>query len=431
MHNKEYGELVESQTTARSLTIATWAVALCVIAFVSWSLVTQVDEIAKAKGTVIPEGERQILQSALGGKLKRVLVSEGELVEQGQPLVEFDATFQRSALQEIKSQQVTLQASIERMSALLEQREPDFTQYEAVFPEIVSQQIAQLNAQKALYYQQRIVLEKQSEQIAEQLRSVEKALPSYEKQLSATQQELVILEKGLKAGNISRLRVLEMRQKLAGIEQSIAEARGKKAVLIREADSNEQKIEQLLAQAKVEVNNERSKAVSELSALNARVRSTQAKVTNTVIVSPLQGLVQSIPSTEVGGVIQPGGTVVEIVPVGGKADFKAQLSPRDVGFVSVGQPTRVKVDAFDYSRFGALQGIVESISPTTSQDQKGNIFYEVVVSIEKPYFHDNPEQFAILPGMTGEADITTGEKSVFQYLWKPIYTNISVAFGER
>ncbi|MGR5358929.1 HlyD family type I secretion periplasmic adaptor subunit [Vibrio chagasii] len=428
---KRYGELVESQNTARTLALATWSVALCVIAFVTWSVVTQVDEIAKAKGAVIPEGEKQVLQSAIGGKLKQILVKEGQLVEKGQPLVEFDATFQRTALEELKSQQVTLLASIERMNALLDNREPNFGEFEIDFPEIVSQQKAQLNAQKGLYYQKRIVLEKDSEQIAEQLRVVEKSLPSYDKELSATKQELNILEKGYKAGNISRLRVLEMRQKLASIEQKIEEARGKKSVLIKQADSNEQKIEQLLAEAKAKVSDDRSKAVSDLSALNARVRSSQAKLTNTMLVSPLQGLVQSLPSTQNGGVIQPGGTVVEIVPVGGKADFKARLSPRDIGFVNVGQSTRIKIDAFDYSRFGALKGEVESISPTTSQSERGEIYYEVVVSVETPYFRDNPESFSILPGMTGEVDITTGEKSVFQYLWKPIYTNISVAFGER
>ncbi|CAK1838938.1 HlyD family type I secretion periplasmic adaptor subunit [Vibrio crassostreae] len=428
---KRYGELVESQNTARTLALATWSVALCVVAFATWSVVTQVDEIAKAKGAVIPEGEKQVLQSAIGGKLKQILVKEGQLVEKGQPLVEFDATFQRTALEELKSQQVTLLASVERMNALLEQREPSLAEFEVDYPEIVSQQKAQLNAQKALYFQKRVVLEKESEQIAEQLRSVEKALPSYEKELNATKQELNILEKGYKSGNISRLRVLEMRQKLASIEQKIEEARGKKAVLIKQADSTEQKIEQLLAEAKAKVSDDRSKAVSDLSALNARVRSSQAKLTNTMLVSPLQGLVQSLPSTQNGGVIQPGGIVVEIVPVGGKADFKARLSPRDIGFVSVGQPTRIKIDAFDYSRFGALKGEVESISPTTSQSERGEIYYEVVVSVETPYFRDNPESFSILPGMTGEVDITTGEKSVFQYLWKPIYTNISVAFGER
>ncbi|MDC5808285.1 HlyD family type I secretion periplasmic adaptor subunit [Vibrio europaeus] len=428
---ERYGELVESQNTARTLALATWSVALCVIAFVTWSVVTQVDEIAKAKGAVIPEGEKQVLQSAIGGKLKQILVKEGQLVEKGQPLVEFDATFQRTALEELKSQQVTLLANIERMNALLDDREPNFGEFEVDYPQIVSQQKAQLNAQKGLYYQKRIVLEKDSEQIAEQLRSVEKSLPSYEKELNATKQELTILEKGYKAGNISRLRVLEMRQKLASIEQKIEEARGKKSVLIKQADSNEQKIEQLLAEAKATVSDDRSKAVSDLSALNARVRSSQAKLTNTTLVSPLQGLVQSLPSTQNGGVIQPGGTVVEIVPVGGQAAFKARLSPRDVGFVNVGQPTRIKIDAFDYSRFGALKGEVESISPTTSQSERGEIYYEVVVSVETPYFRDNPESFSILPGMTGEVDITTGEKSVFQYLWKPIYTNISVAFGER
>ena len=431
MKNNEYGELIELQATERSLTLVTWSVAVCLVLFIGWSLITQVDEIAKAKGAVIPEGERQVLQSDIGGKLKGILVKEGQLVEKGQPLVEFDATFQKTALEELKAQQVTLQASIERMNALLEQREPNLAQFETDYPDIVSQQKAQLNAQKALFLQKRVVLEKESERIAEELHSVEKSFPSYQKELTATKQELNILEKAYKTNNVSRLRVLEMRQKLAGIEQKIEEARGKKAILIKQADSNDQKIEQLLAEAKAKVSDDRSKAVSDLSALNARVRSGEAKLTNTMLVSPVQGLVQSLPATKDGGVIQPGGTVVEIVPVGGKADFKARLSPRDIGFVTVGQPARIKIDAFDYSRFGALEGAVESISPTTSQSQKGEVFYEVVVSIDKSFFRDNPENFSILPGMTGEVDITTGEKSVFQYLWKPIYTNVSVAFGER
>lgn len=431
MKNNEYGELIELQATERSLTLVTWSVAVCLVLFIGWSLITQVDEIAKAKGAVIPEGERQVLQSDIGGKLKGILVKEGQLVEKGQALVEFDATFQKTALEELKAQQVTLQASIERMNALLEQREPNLAQFETDYPDIVSQQKAQLNAQKALFLQKRVVLEKESERIAEELHSVEKSFPSYQKELTATKQELNILEKAYKTNNVSRLRVLEMRQKLAGIEQKIEEARGKKAILIKQADSNDQKIEQLLAEAKAKVSDDRSKAVSDLSALNARVRSGEAKLTNTMLVSPVQGLVQSLPATKDGGVIQPGGTVVEIVPVGGKADFKARLSPRDIGFVTVGQPARIKIDAFDYSRFGALEGAVESISPTTSQSQKGEVFYEVVVSIDKSFFRDNPESFSILPGMTGEVDITTGEKSVFQYLWKPIYTNVSVAFGER
>ncbi|NUW72348.1 MULTISPECIES: HlyD family type I secretion periplasmic adaptor subunit [Vibrio] len=431
MNKSQYAEAIESQQTKKLLSVITYSIALCVIAFGTWSAVTQVDEIAKAKGTVVPEGERQVIQSDIGGKLKTISVAEGDMVEEGQVLVEFDATFQTTALEELKAQQASLNLTIERLSSLIDEREPNFDLYQSQYPELVAQQRAQRSAQIALYYQKRIVLEKEAEQIAEQLRSTEKAIPAYERQLSASKQELSILQKGQKSGNISRLRVLEMQQKVASIEQQIEEARGKKALLIKQADSNDEKISQLLAEAKVEVADQRSKAASELSALEARVRSGEAKLTNTVLTSPLQGLVQSIPSTKVGAVIQPGGTVVEIVPIGGTADFKAQLSPRDIGFVNEGQSARVKIDAYDYSRFGALKGIVESISPTTSKDEKGNIFYEVTIAVEKPYFRDDPDRFALLPGMTGEVDITTGEKTVFQYLWKPIFTNISRAFGER
>jgi HlyD family secretion protein/adhesin transport system membrane fusion protein len=431
MSKDYYAEAIESKHTRRLLSITTSAIALSVVAFISWSAFTKVDEIAKAQGTVIPEGEMQVIQSDIGGKLKTISVAEGELVEQGQVLVEFDATFQTTALEELKAQQASLSLTIERLSSLIDERDPDFSNYESQYPELVAQQKAQRSAQVALYYQKRIVLEKEAEQIAEQLRSTDNAIPAYDRELLASKQELTILQKGQKSGNISRLRVLEMQQKVASIEQQIEETRGKKALLLKQADSNDEKISQLLAEAKVEVADQRSKAASELSALEARVRSGEAKLSNTVLTSPVQGLVQSIPSTKAGAVIQPGGTVVEIVPIGGKADFKAKLSPRDIGFVNEGQPARIKVDAFDYSRFGALRGVVESISPTTTKDEKGNIFYEVTVSVDKPYFRDDPERFAILPGMTGEVDITTGEKTVFQYLWKPIYTNVSRAFGER
>ena len=426
-----YGDIIESKATRQTLMTATWAVAGCVFVFSLWSVFTQVDEIAKSHGTVIPEGELQVVQSDIGGKLKSILVKEGELVELNQPIVEFDATFQKAALAELSSQQVTLQASIERLDALIDQRKPDFSAFEDKYPEIVNQQMQQFSARVSTYFQRRIELVKKSEEIAEQLNSIKKSIPAYKRQVSAARQELGLLLKGHKSGNISTLRVLEMRQTLAAKQQQYQEALGKKAVFLKQEDGNKQKIKRLLAESKLELSDRRSKAVSELSALKGRISSGEAKLSNTVLVSPVQGLVQSLPNTKVGAVIPPGGTVAEIVPVGGQANFKAQLSPRDVGFVSIGQSARVKIDAFDYSRFGALKGKVKSISPTTSKDQKGNIFYDVIISVDKSYFQNNPEKFSILPGMTGEVDITTGQKSVFQYLWKPIYTNISVAFGER
>lgn len=266
MSKDYYAEAIESKQTRRLLSVTTSAIALSVVAFISWSAFTKVDEIAKAQGTVIPEGERQIIQSDIGGKLKTISVSEGELVEEGQVLVEFDATFQTTALEELKAQQASLNLTIERLNSLIDERDPDFSEYEAQFPELVAQQKAQRSAQVALYYQKRIVLEKEAEQIAEQLRSTDNAIPAYERELQASKQELAILQRGQQSGNISRLRVLEMQQKVASIEQQIEETRGKKALLLKQADSNDEKISQLLAEAKVEVADQRSKAASELSA---------------------------------------------------------------------------------------------------------------------------------------------------------------------
>lgn len=424
-------EVIESGITRRLLTISTMLIGSCIVLFIGWTVLTKVDEIAKAKGAVIPEGERQVIQNELGGKLKKIFVKRGQLVEVGDPIVEFDATFQTSALEELNAKEATLQLSIERMTALIEEREPDFSQYETQYPEVVAEQRAELAATKSLYFKKRVVLEKESERIAEELNGVDRQIPSEVRQLRSSQKELNILIKGQKSGSISQVRVLEMRQTIASIETELEQAKAKKAVLIKQAESNQSKIEQLLAEAKLEVSKERSKAVSDLSELNARLRSGQAKVSNTLVTSPVKGLVQSLPTTRSGGVIQPGGTVVEIVPVDGRAAFKAKLSPRDVGFVSVGQSARIKVDAFDYSRFGALKGTVTEISPTTSQTERGEIYYDVFVEIEKGYFGNDPARFTIIPGMTGEVDITTGEKTVFQYLWKPIYTNVSRAFGER
>ena len=125
------------------------------------------------------------------------------------------------------------------------------------------------------------------------------------------------------------------------------------------------------------------------------------------------------------------GTVAVIVPTTPTALLEAKLSPRDIGFVTVGQKARIKIDAFDYSRYGAIDGIVKRISPSTDADEKGGVFYKVQIAIEKPYFGNTPGKLDLLPGMTGEANIVTGDKTVFQYMWKPVFTNITDAFGER
>ena len=353
------------------------------------------------------------------------------MVSEGDILVEFDATFENTALDELTAQQAALALTIERLSALIEKRDPNFEDFQQRYPALVLQQRNQMASEQQTFESQKRSLVTQRAESEAELNGLKTSLPSLQAQLASTQQELDIMNEAATVGNVSRLQVLQQQEKLSSVDNQIKQAQSQQEVLERRLATIDAQIDQQWSEAVLNYNTQRSQAAGDLASLGARVRSGEERVSDTVIRSPLHGLVQTIPTTLNGAVIAPGGTIAEIVPIDGKAKFKARLSPRDIGFVSVGQHARVKVDAFDYSRFGALNGEVSLISPTTSQDERGQVYYEVEIEVEQTYFGNDPSSFVILPGMTGEVDIATGEKTVFQYLWKPIYTNVSRAFGER
>lgn len=431
MNRSIYNESIESKMTQKLLTASSWVIFFCVSLFSVWALVTDVDEIAKAPGTVIPEGDRQVIQSDVGGKIARIYVREGQMVETGDILVEFDSTFASTALDELNAQQASLALTIERLTALIEEREPNFNEFRDRFPSLVAQQANQLNSEKQTFQSQKRSLVTQRAETEAELEGLEASLPSLRSQRQSTSEELDIINQAAAVGNVSQLQVLQQQEKLSSVDNQIRNAESQREVLQRRLQTLDAQLEQQWSEAVLNYNTQRSQAATDLAALGARVRSGEERVSDTIIRSPLHGLVQSIPTTLSGAVIAPGGTIAEIVPLDGSAKFRARLSPRDIGFVEIGQPARVKIDAFDYSRFGALNGEVSLISPTTSQDERGQVYYEVEVTVEQTYFGNDPTNFTILPGMTGEVDIATGEKTVFQYLWKPIYTNVSRAFGER
>ncbi|RMA78477.1 HlyD family type I secretion periplasmic adaptor subunit [Umboniibacter marinipuniceus] len=431
MNNSIYGDTVESSMTRKLLATSTWTIFSCVALFAIWAIFTDVDEIAKAPGSVIPEGDRQVIQSDTGGKIAQIYVREGQMVSEGDILVEFDATFENTALDELTAQQAALALTVERLSALIEERDPNFEDFQQRYPALVVQQRNQMASEQQTFESQKRSLVTQRAESEAELNGLKTSLPSLQAQLASTQQELDIMNEAATVGNVSRLQVLQQQEKLSSVDNQIKQAQSQQEVLERRLATIDAQIDQQWSEAVLNYNTQRSQAATDLAALGARVRSGEERVFETVIRSPLHGLVQTIPTTLNGAVIAPGGTIAEIVPIDGKAKFKARLSPRDIGFVSVGQHARVKVDAFDYSRFGALNGEVSLISPTTSQDERGQVYYEVEIEVEQTYFGNDPSSFVILPGMTGEVDIATGEKTVFQYLWKPIYTNVSRAFGER
>ena len=427
----EFTDVIEAPIERRLIKSITYFITISITVWLAWSIFTTIEEVAKAHGTVVPLGHKQVIQSKLGGTIESVVVKEGEIVKKGQVLVNFVATNSQSAVVSLKSEQASFLLNLERLDAFVDQREPDFSAYDKEYPKLVIHNHRSLNDMNREF---NAVKRSSASEIAKskaEYNSVKRLIPTLRKQVASSMRTVAMMDKLVKTGAISKIKRLEEIQKLNSHIRELQEMRGKKEVLLKTFNNLNDQLAQKEASLLKEVAEKETEVQASLLKVEAQLVASNSTVQQNTITSPVDGIVQSIPTTNAGGVIQQGGTVAIIVPTTKTALLEAKITPRDIGFVVLGESARVKIDAFDYSRFGALNGIVESISPTTESDQRGGVFYKVRISIKKPYFGDDPDKFNLIPGMTGEADIVTGKKTVFQYLWKPVFTNVMNAFGER
>ncbi|TWX67882.1 HlyD family type I secretion periplasmic adaptor subunit [Colwellia demingiae] len=427
----EFTEALETPSERKLIKNITLLVTASIALLLLWSIFTKVEEIAKAKGQVVPLGHRQVIQSQLGGTISAMEVEEGDVVKAGDVLAQFVAINSQSAKEELLSQRANLVMTIERLDAFIEKRTADFGEFTTQFPGLVIQQRQALSGMDSERDAIKELSQAELNKSQAQYSAVENEIPALKDQISASEKTVTMYSTLAKTGGISQVQILESQQKLDSYLRELTAMQGQEKVLASELINQKKQLQQKQATILKEVQANVSEKQAELLIVEARLRSSDSDVLQNTITSPVDGIIQSLPSSSEGSVIAPGGTVAVIVPTTATALLEAKLSPRDIGFVNVGQNVRIKIDAFDYSRYGALDGIVKKISPTTDADERGGVFYKVQVSIAKPYFGESPGRFDLIPGMTGEADIVTGDKTVFQYLWKPVFTNVSSAFGER
>ncbi|MEZ9236922.1 HlyD family type I secretion periplasmic adaptor subunit [Shewanella sp. 10N.286.52.A9] len=427
----EFAEAIEAPAERKMIRNVILIITGSILCMLIWSVFTDVEEISKSKGQVVPLGHRQVIQSRAGGTIASVVVEEGDVVKKGDILASFVSIDSLSAEEELTSKRANLIMRIERYDAFAEQREADFSEFAIEYPELLRLHTSALRRMN----EERIAMEQLSESdIAKtqaELDGLKAEIPPLSDQIQTAEQTLKMMLSVTAEQAVSKLRILESQQKLDSYMRELKSMESKQQVLSKNLINLERQLKQKQASLFKEVGERRTDTQAELLGVVARLKSSDSLVSQNTVTAPVDGIIQSIPTSSTGSVIQPGGTVAVIVPMTKTGLMEIKLSPRDIGFVRVGQSARIKIDAFDYSRYGALDGIVKRISPSTDSDEKGGVFYKVQLSIEKPYFFDTPGQFELIPGMTGEADIVTGDKSVFQYLWKPVFTNINEAFGER
>ncbi len=376
-----------------------WSVlilAVFLVVLLVWAYNSNVEEVTRGQGSVIPSKREQIIQTLDPGILREMLVQEGDLVEKGQVLLRLDDTRSSAVLRES-------QAKVEHLEAVTARLQAEAYGVPLVFPENLSSKVTE--REKSFYFAKK--------------KSLEQSLKSLRKSKALLDREIQITAPMVARGAMSEVELLRMKRQSSELQLQILERQNNYTT---------------------QANDELVKMQSELAQARENMAVRADPVERSYIRAPLKGIVKNIRINTVGGVISAGQDIMEIVPFDDKLIIEAYISPRDIGYVSVGMDAVVKLTAYDYAIYGGLNGKVTLLSPSTIRDEKrasnlnlnqGEAYYRVLVKTDNNTLTDrNGKALTILPGMGASVDIKTGEKTIFQYLIKPI-TRMKQALRER
>lgn len=355
---------------------------LFVIIALIWAKFAILDEVTVGEGKVIPSREVQIVQNLEGGIVRKILVREGEVVDEGQVLVQIDDTRFASSYEEAQKKIANYKIEILQLTAEHEGK-----------PFIVPEELEKANP--SLVQEKRFLYKTKMDE----LRYLRQGLELIKKELELTEP----LEK---KGAVSKVEVLRL-------QRTMNELQGKISAF------NSKTLDELTTTR------------SELNTLVAAHKADKDRLTRTTIRAPLKGIIKQININTVGGVVKPGMDILEIVPLDDTLLIEAKIRPQDIGFIHPQQKAKVKISAYDFAIYGGLDGVVEHISADTIVDEEDNSFYMIRVRTDKNYLGSKRKPLYIIPGMLASVDILTGEKSVLDYILKPILKAREKALRER
>lgn len=426
----EAEEIMSRSRTHRAQTIVR-AAAVSVTLLIVWAALAHVDEVTRGEARVIPSRQLQVVQSLDGGVVAEILVREGQVVDAGELLLRIDETRAVSGVNESKAQVFALKVRAARLKAIAEGSAfvpPRPRDGETEEIRIVDEEQRLYDARTSELSTMLSINRQQVAQRQEELAEVRARRNSAERGLELAQQELNKTRPLLSSGAVSEVDILRLEREVTRFRGDVDQAGAQIARVQAAIGEATRKVQETEIGFRNDARKELSDVLAKLSALNEGAVALADKVDKTSVRSPVRGTVQRLLANTVGGVVQPGKDIVEIVPLDDALLLEARVQPRDIAFIRPGQDAMVKFTAYDFSIYGGLPAIVENISPDTVVDERGNAFYMVRVRTHKPNFN---EKLPIIPGMTAEVDILTGNKSVLSYLMKPILRARSVALTER
>ena len=417
---------------SRASNILLFSMAATFAGLVAWAGVSEVDTVAQAMGKVIPSARVQLLQSLEGGLVRGIHVTQGQAVEAGTSLISLSPTQAGGDFQTRRQQMLALQSRMARLQAETEGRDLAFTpELQRDSPEFVRVERSSFEGRRAEQSLQAVMFDAQVEQRTREVEEAKIAIATAEESLKGVREERLIMEKLVAQGLEPRIELVRLDRALSEVEgrYSAAKAvipRAKQAIIEARARADTAQ-KQYRTQAREELN----RATTDLRAMEQSMPALEDRVDRTELKAPVRGIVNRVFVNTVGGVAKPGDPLVEIVPADDPLIVEAMINPKDIGFVLLGQKARVKLTAYDYSLFGAMDGKVVQISPDAITNERGDSFFLVRVQTDRSMIESLDKKLPIMAGMQAQADIITGSKTVLSYLMKPVISVRESAFRER
>ncbi|QOF81959.1 HlyD family efflux transporter periplasmic adaptor subunit [Variovorax sp. 38R] len=359
-----------------------WLVVLVLVLLIAWAAWAQVNEVTRGRGRVTPFSRMQSVQSLEGGILTELRVREGDIVQVGQPLARIDSTRFQSAYNETDVQINTLAAEIDRLESEVNEKA------ELNFQGQADEKTRR--AESALFKARRTRLNKAVAALQEQERILDR--------------QIAMVQPLVSKRAVPESELLQLQQQGAALRGRIGELRNQ---YVQEAYSN-------LVDKK-----------AKMVALQESMLQKKDQLDRTMVMAHVAGRVNNVRINSVGGVIQPGETIMEISPINERLVVETLVEPRDVAFIAPGMPASVKITAYDYSVYGDLRGTVTQISEDTVKEETPRgpqEYYRIMVTTDSAYLDKNEKgvQLPIRPGMVAEVDIETGRRSILSYLTRPL-----------
>lgn len=402
-----------------------------VVVFLVWAALTSMKEVARAQGEVVPSGKVKVVQHLDGGVVAEILAEEHGLVEQGQVLLRIDGSQALADLGQMEARQDSLRLRAERLKALSEGKEPDFDALDIKNSAMVSNQREIFATQLDTRDSTLAILDRQIDQRLQRVRQLETAL-TVAKEHQALTGELSDMREDLAARRlINRTVLLETRRAKVTASGEVSRLTEEIGVVKQELAEIRSRRTDAQNQARRDVLAELGTVRAEMAEVEETVQRLQTRVDRLEVRAPSRGYIQDMRVQTIGQVIQPGALLMQIVSDKAVLEAEIRISTRDIAFVKVGQAVNMRVTSYDYSRFGVAKGTLKQISASNLVGENNQPYFRGVVELSNPYVGGVPGRNPLQPGMSVEAEILTGEKTLLAYLTKPLIDVISMSFHER